>query len=123
MTSELFVKIIMCIITICFIIITTYLIPYIKNKIGDNNYNKLLKYIAIAVRCAEQIFEDTEAERKKEYVMEQVQSFINTKLKIDITYDELNTLVEGIVNEVKYGGITLSAETVEVTEDGIGTAN
>jgi hypothetical protein len=107
---------------------TAYLVPFIKNKIGDSNYKKLLNFIAIAVRCAEQLYEDSESEEKKNYVMEQVQSFINDKLNIDITYNELNTLVEGIVNEVKYGVVSdvkygFEVNGIEVTNNGNSTAD
>ena len=114
MTSSLFVKLLMGILSICSVLVTVYLLPYIKTKISTEDMKKLLNYAAIAVRCAEQIYTKEQWQEKKEYVMDYCMKIINEKLHIDVTYDELDTIVEGIVNEVKHGIGTLVTEEVGV---------
>ena len=102
MNSELFVKIILAIISICGALVTAYVIPFIKSKISSTELNKLIEYAKIAVRCAEQIYTVEQWQEKKEYVMDYVMKIMNEKLHINLSYDQIDTIVEGIVNEVKH---------------------
>lgn len=102
MTSELFVKIMLSIITICGALISAYVVPYVNNKIGAEKMDMLENYVCIAIRCAEQIFSKEQWEDKKLYVTTAARSFINKKLGIEISETELDTIIEGLVNEIKH---------------------
>lgn len=102
MDSSLFMKIIISIFSLISVLITVYVIPYLKSKMGSDEFDKLITYVTVAVRCAEQIYTPEQWKEKKEYVMNYVMDIMNNKLKISLTYDELDTLVEGIVNEIKH---------------------
>ena len=108
MNSELFVKIILAIISICGALVTAYVIPFIKSKISSTELNKLFEYVKIAVRCAEQIYTVEQWQEKKEYVMNYVMKIMNEKLHINLSYDQIDTIVEGIVNEVKHNVPTMN---------------
>jgi hypothetical protein len=108
MNSELFVKIILAIISICGALVTAYVIPFIKSKISSTELNKLFEYVKIAVRCAEQIYTVEQWQEKKEYVMNYVMNIMNEKLHIELSYDQIDTIVEGIVNEVKHNVPTMN---------------
>lgn len=108
MNVEAINTIIKAIVTILTVVITSWLIPLIKEKIGQERWKILQEYVEYAVRCAEQIYraypKSAETnELKKDYVME----FVKCKayeLGLDLTGGDIELLVEGIVNAVKYGG-------------------
>lgn len=108
MNGELLVKIVLAIISICGALVTAYVIPFIKSKISSTELNKLFEYVRIAVRCAEQIYTVEQWHEKKEYVMNYVINIVNEKLHIDLSYDQIDTIVEGIVNEVKHNVPTMN---------------
>lgn len=108
MNSELFVKIILAIVSICGALVTAYVVPFIKSKISSEELSKLFEYVKIAVRCAEQIYTVEQWQEKKEYVMNYVMNIMNEKLHINLSYDQIDTIVEGIVNEVKHNVPTMN---------------
>lgn len=103
MTNELFLKIVELIITVLMIIITTYVLPWVKSKLTSEQMKQLESYAEIGVRCAEQIFSAEQFVEKKEYVMNYVLDAVNSKLKISISQEDINNLIEATVNKVKYG--------------------
>ena len=119
MNGELLVKIVLAIISICGALVTAYVIPFIKSKISSTELNKLFEYAKIAVRCAEQIYTVEQWQEKKEYVMDYVMNIMIEKLHINLSYDQIDTIVEGIVNEVKHNVPTLNnyISTESVKED------
>ncbi len=109
MSNEIFVKVCISVITILSALITTFVIPYIKSKISQQNLDKLIEYTKIAVRCAEQIYTPEQWKEKKQYVMDYLLDLVNNKLNINITENELDVIVEGIVNEIKHGSNQLES--------------
>lgn len=102
MTTELFEQILKGIVMILSAIITAYVIPYIKSKAKAEQLEMLNYYATTAVRCAEQIYTPEQWKEKKEYVMSYLANVLNESLDMKITYDEMNAIVEGIVNEIKH---------------------
>lgn len=98
----MFVKVILSLFFVISSLVTAWVVPYLKSKIGNEEFDKLITYITVAVRCAEQIYTPEQWREKKEYVMDYVMDIMNKRLKISLTYDELDTIVEGIVNEIKH---------------------
>lgn len=92
----------MAVISLCGALITAYVVPFIRSKIEANRLNALIDYVRVGVRCAEQIYSHDEWIKKKRYVMETVKDYINLYMHIEITDEQLDTIVEGIVNEVKH---------------------
>lgn len=101
MNSDLFVKVAMCIISLICALISAYVIPYIKTKAKAADLDKLMEFARIAVRCANQIYTPDQWLDKKNYVVNQVQAFILANLKIELSEDQIDTIIEGLVNEVK----------------------
>lgn len=101
MNNEVVSVIIKAVVMVLSVLITSVVIPYIKGKIGENKYNEIKYYVEYAVRCAEQIYTPEQWQEKKAYVKE----YIIRKAKefgIDMTEEDINVLIEGIVNEVKH---------------------
>lgn len=101
MTGELFTQICLAVISIISALITAFVIPYIKSKVSKEKIEQIDYYTKIAVKCAEQIYGQEEWQEKKQYVMEYVRKMCLEVLNIEITYDQLDTIVEGIVYSVK----------------------
>ena len=104
MTEELFVKIILALITIIGSIVSAYVVPYLRTKIGADQLEKANYYIKKAVRCADQLFTEDEWKEKKAYVMNYAMRIVNDKLHINLTEEDVNVIIEGIVNEVHKAG-------------------
>lgn len=101
MDNYLFIKVVSSILTILVAIITSVIIPWIKAKITAEQMEQIKKYTEYAVRCAEQIYSPEEWQDKKAWVMDYITELINERLHLSLTYEDINTLVEGVVNEVK----------------------
>lgn len=99
--NDLFLKIVSAILTIIVALVTSVLIPWIKSKITAEQMELLTRYTEYAVRCAEQIFTPDEWQEKKLFVLNYVTEIINDRFKLTLTDQDINTLIEGVVNEVK----------------------
>lgn len=102
MDVETLQKIIELVITLIGIILTTYVIPYLKSKYSAGELLKLKEYITLGVRCAEMYFDTTDGKAKKQYVTNYVKGILGTEVHLDITDEQLDVLIEGIVQDVKY---------------------
>ena len=69
MTIDL-TQIILAIITLIGAIITRYLIPWIKSKLSDNQYETFCTLIRVGVYAAEQLFTSEQWKEKKQYVVD-----------------------------------------------------
>lgn len=107
MTTEMFVKLVMSMISIASVLITAFVLPYIKAKITAEQMDQLAYYVTVAVRCAEQLFTPAQWEQKKNYVYDYIMHIVNTKLHINLTEQDIDIIIEGIVNEVKKGGTAI----------------
>ena len=101
MNTEVITLVIKALVLALSALITTVVIPYIKGKVGENKYNEIKFYIEYAVRCAEQLYTPEQWDEKKKYVMNYILTKAN-ELGVEMTEEDLNVLVEGIVNEVKH---------------------
>lgn len=85
------------VVTLLALLISTFLIPFIKTKISADKLEKLLAYVRIGVFAAEQIFRETGmGAKKKEYVANYLAS-----LGYTLDQDELDALIESTVLEMK----------------------
>ena len=80
------------IITLCTALISVFLIPWVKKRIGAERMEEFLRWVDIGVAAAEQIFVSTATQKKKEYVVE----FLREK---GFVYDEweVDTAIEAAV--------------------------
>ena len=82
-------------------IITGFIIPFIKEKIGAEKLAKYEYWTSMAVKCAEMIFkEQGMGEAKKKYVVNFLNEMFN-KNKVVITSEQIEILVEAAVKELK----------------------
>lgn len=99
--NETLFEIILGVISVIMTILTSVLIPYIKEKIGNEKLAKYEYWVSVAVRSAEMIFnEKGMGGTKKEYVVNLLNEMLN-KNKVVITEEQLNILVESAVRQMK----------------------
>ena len=73
-------------------IVTTFIIPVLRQKLGDEKREKLLFWIKTAVSAAEQLYGSKTGQQKKDYVV----AFLLSKgIVVDI--DEVTALIESSV--------------------------
>ena len=98
--NEILFKIILTLIPIIGVILTSFIIPLIKEKIGTEKLAKYEYWVSMAVNAAEKIFsEPNSGVKKKEYVVNFLNELLN-KNKTVITKEQLNILIESAVNEL-----------------------
>lgn len=93
-----YTKIIEGVITVLAALCTTIFIPYIKTKIDEQKFKKLLQYTRVAVQAAEMLFQGTGlGAQKKAYVI----AYLNEKgIKFDA--DTIENAIESAVLELKH---------------------
>ena len=100
MDDRLF-QIILAVIPVLCTILTVYIIPLIKEKIGNENLVKYEYWVNIAVKAAELIWvEAGHGADKKQYVIDFMNKMFNSK-KTVITEEQLNALIEAAVKQLK----------------------
>ena len=103
MPRELLLQIFDCVFAVCVFLVSMYLIPLIRSKFSTEQLTRFKDYVSTAIRCAEQIYTAEEWLNKKEYVL----NFAHDKMvemNMELTYEDLNNIVEGLVNMIKHGG-------------------
>ena len=95
-------QIILAIITLIGAIITKYVIPWIKSKLDDRQYNNLKALIRTGVFAAEQLFSTKEWKEKKAYVVDLLK-----ENGIDVDIAAVDALIEATVRElrIEQGGL------------------
>lgn len=101
MNNEMITVIVKAVLAILSVFITTVLVPYIKERIGEAKYYKLVEYTKYAVRCAEQIYTPEEWEKKKQYVSQYITEKAND-MGIGLNEQDIDLLIEGVVNLIKH---------------------
>lgn len=100
MNDKLF-DIILMLIPILGVIITSFVIPFIKEKIGSEKLAKYEYWANIAVRAAEMLWiESGKGADKKQYVVDFLNKMFN-KNKVVITEQQIEILVEAAVRQMK----------------------
>lgn len=83
--------------------VTTFLIPYLKQRLSEEKQKKLMFWVQTAVKAAEQIYGSKTGQKKKEYVV----AFLLSK-GIVFDVDEVTALIESEVYKL--------TETVDNTD-------
>ena len=89
-------NIVSTVITLILALITTFLIPWLKNKLDAEKFEQLQEWTRVAVQAAEMIYDGVgRGEEKKTFVI----NYLNNKgFKIDT--DTIDALIESAVLEL-----------------------
>lgn len=94
--------ILVAVVNLALVVLVAVLIPMLKNRIGAENMDSFLRWVEIGVAAAEQIFADTEGEKKKAYVLEYIES-----KGFEVNAEDVDNAIEAAVNKLHhelYGG-------------------
>lgn len=85
------------------IIVTVYLVPWLRSKTTKEQREEINAWVKIAVRAAEQLFGGSgRGTEKKQYVIDFMLEFL-AKRKLTINMDELDKMLEAAVLELNKG--------------------
>lgn len=113
MTIDL-TQIILAIITLIFGLITRYVIPWIKDRLDDRQYDVFVTLVRVGVYAAEQIFTSEQWQEKKQYVLDLLEE---NGYAIDST--AVDALIESTVRElrIEQGQVKRLPEPEAVSEE------
>ena len=101
MNNELLSSIVLIIMMVAVLAMSGYVIPVLKERIGEERLATLKSYISMAVKYAEQIYTPEQWAEKKNYVS----SYILRKANdAGLDEKEIDMLIEAIVYELKHEG-------------------
>lgn len=100
MTPELMTELTKGIVSVVLILITAFVIPWLKNMVGENKYETIVEYAEIVVRSAEKLYTPEEWSVKKSYAVHMLNKKAEA-LGLNISEQEINAIVEGAVQAVK----------------------
>lgn len=96
------------VVSLAAILISIYLIPFIKQKLGAEKLNKVLTWVETLVACADQIYQRHEGEAKKQYVIERLTCILkqyNLTVDMQVLEDLIEAEVLRLHSELKSEGV------------------
>ena len=63
-------EIVLAVITLISALVSAFVIPLVKKKVGAENMAEFLRWVEIGVAAAEQLYSSVDTTKKKEYVLE-----------------------------------------------------
>ena len=108
-----YTELIQALIALASVLITSFLIPLLKQKIGAERRAKLVEYIGIAVKAAEQIYGSKTGQEKKRYVID----FLFDK-GLYFDENEVEAMIESEVYKLTQAAqttVTLEGKELETT--------
>lgn len=96
------------------LLVSTYLIPWLKSKKNAQQLNELNQWVRIAVTAAEQLFRGSDqGEAKKEFVVR----WLNAR-NIKFDTEKIDAMIEAAVYDLKINGlIGISGETLSTEQE------
>ena len=99
--NEVLFKIVFALLSILCTILTGVIVPYIKEKIGNEKLAKYEEWAMLGVQCAEMIFKEKGmGADKKKYVVNFLNEMFNEN-EVIITEKQLEILIESAVKQMK----------------------
>ena len=89
-------QIILAVIALISAVLTGFVIPWIKSKLDDRQYEILVAFVKTAVYAAEQLFTSDMWKEKKQYVVDLLEE---NGYKVDVT--AVDALIEATVRELR----------------------
>lgn len=98
--KELMEILIKCVFAVLSVVLTGYVIPWLKAYVGEKNMAMLMEFIQKCVEAAEKLYLPEEWMDKKKYVLKLATEKL-AELGLNMSEDELNAIIEGYVKAVK----------------------
>ncbi|MCM1416670.1 MAG: phage holin family protein [bacterium] len=98
--SEMLMEILKVIVMLAVLLVTRYLIPWIKEQIGAKQMEQIRAWVNDAVLMAQQVYDAKTGAERKEIVVDLLRGLL-LKKNIDISIEQLDTLIEAAVKAMK----------------------
>ena len=110
--NDIIFEIIKVIVMVAALVVTRYLVPWLKEKIGADKLAQIEKWARYAVEMAQQVHWSKPGEDRKAIVTEFLREILITK-NISISDEQLDVLIEAAVKEIvgKTGAEKISGQT------------
>lgn len=96
--DDLLFKVIQVVVLVLFTMIGRYVIPWLREKLGNEKATEAIKWAGIAVNAAEQVITGEKmGADKKTYVVEKLKKILTAK-NIALSDEQFDLLVESAVN-------------------------
>lgn len=89
-------QIVVIVIELLVLIAMTFVIPWIKQKVGAEKLKQILEYVDIFVSAAEQLYEKNEGELKKQFVLASINGKLE-ELNLKVDAETINSAIEAAV--------------------------
>ena len=110
--DEKIFNIIIAIIPVLMAIVTGFVVPLLRTKIGDAKLANITKWITYAIQCAEMLYKNETGKglEKKQFVVDFIDDMFNSKKEV-ITKEQINVIIESIITELD--GVTINTYKAE----------
>lgn len=106
-----YTELIKAVATLLAIVVSMFVIPWIKKHVDATTLEKIIKYVEIFVAAAEQIFPKEQREEKKQYVLQRL-----AEMNFKIDAEALDAHIEAAVLKLHH---ELKSVATIVTDDSI----
>lgn len=98
--NEMVMEILRVIVMLAVLLVTRYLVPWIKAKIGAEQLAEVKTWVNAAVLMAQQVYDAKTGAERKAIVVDLIRDML-IKKNIDISIEQLDTLIEAAVKAMK----------------------
>lgn len=98
--NETFFEVVKVVAMVTVLIITRYLVPWLKEKIGADKLAVAEKWAKYAVLKAQQVLWEKDGQDRKAYVTEFLKEFLMAK-NIALSDEQVDVLIEAAVKQMK----------------------
>lgn len=98
--DDILFEVLKLIVMVAVFLVTTFLVPWLKNKIGADKIAQIEKWVNAAVLSAQQTKWDQSGEDRKKAVVQFVQKMC-AEHNIKITDEQIDILIEAAVKQMK----------------------
>lgn len=98
--NEILFEIIRVVVMVAALVVTRYLVPWLKEKIGAEKMTQIEMWVKYAVEMAQQVYWSKPGEDRKAIVTESLRDILIAK-NISISEEQLDVLIEAAVKEMK----------------------
>lgn len=98
--SEMMMEILKVIVMLAVLLVTRYLIPWIKAQIGEKQMDEIRAWVKDTVLMVQQVHEAKPGAERKAIVVDLIRKML-IKKNIDISEEQLDTLIEAAVKAMK----------------------
>ena len=98
--NEIIFEVLRLIVLLAVFVVTCYLIPWVRGKIGQDKLDEITKWVNAAVLMAQQVYHAQTGAERKAIVIDLLKDILIAK-NISISDDQLDVLIEAAVKAMK----------------------